>query len=277
MQLLGGINIDGQLRRAFHFKPVTGLLELALSESALQVISHPARVTAVLCEALDEIGGMSPTASLVSELSVGDRQFLMRRLSVHLDDQLVWLTAKCGACKEPFDLSFLHSELPVKPAGKNYPETVVETSLGTVLVRVPTGSDQEIVATIDEEDSAVLTLLERIVSWQVDGAEQAADQFSEADIAAIESAAEAMAPEVAQSLVAQCPNCSTENQVPLTPYTCMEKPGGNLFSEVHTLAANYHWSERDILMLSRQRRHTYLSLVDRSRGLNSADHFEGGG
>lgn len=262
--------------QAFHFKPVTGLLELALSESALRVSSNPERVTSALCEALNDLGGMPPSASLVRELSVGDRQFLMRRLAVHIDDQLVWLAAKCGTCEEPFDLSFQHSELPVKPAGREYPETVVETTQGTLSVRVPTGADQEAVAAFQDDARSVQALLERLVSRQGSGEPLNIEVLTEGDITAIENAAEEMAPEIAQSLVAQCPHCSTENQVPLSPYACMEKPVGNLYGEVHTLAANYHWSEQEILTLPRSRRHNYLSLIDRSRGMNSSDNFEGG-
>jgi len=277
MQLPGGIRIDGELRETFHFKPVTGLLELALSESALRACTHPARVTSVLCEALNDLGGMPPSASLVRELSVGDRQFLMRCLAVHIDDQPVWLTAKCGRCAESFDLSFQHSELPVKPAGRDYPETMVETTQGSILVRVPTGSDQEAVAVIQEEGRAIRALLERLISRQGNGDPLDVEALTEGDIEAIEKAAEEMAPEIAQSLLVQCPNCSAENEVPLTPYACMEKPVGNLYSEVHTLAANYHWSEHEILTLPRSRRHTYLSLIDSSRGMNSSGNFEGGG
>jgi hypothetical protein len=275
MPLPGGIRIEGELRRDFHFKPVTGLLELALSESVQRRCSHPERVTSVLCEALDDLGSMPPSHSLVRKLSVGDRQFLMRRLAVHIDDQLVWLTAKCGECKEPFDLSFRHSELPVKLAGSHYPEMMVETSQGPLLVRVPTGGDQEEVAAVQEEGQAIQRLLERLVSHQGSGEPLSTEVLSDGDIAAIESAAEEMAPEIAQCLLAQCPDCAKENQIPLTLYACMERPVGDLYREVHTLAANYHWSENDILTLPRSRRHTYLSLIDRSRGLNSADHFEG--
>ncbi len=273
MELPGGIRIDGELRRGFHFKPVTGLLELALSESALGARSHPARVTAVLCKALEDLGGESPGSALVRELSVGDRQFLMRRLAVHIDDQLTWLTAKCGDCGEPFDISFLHSELPVKPAGGDYPEAVVETSRGSVSVRVPTGSDQERVALIQDEEQAVRVLLESLISRRESGELLDAGAFTEEDIAAIETAAEEMAPEIAMNLLAGCPHCSTENQVPLSPYACMERPVGDLYGEIHALAANYHWSEREILALPRSRRHNYLSLIDRSRGMNSTGNF----
>ncbi len=273
MDLPGGISIDGKLRRGFHFKPVTGLLELTLSESTLRAYSHPARVTAVLCETLEDLGGESPSSARVRELSVGDRQFLMRRLAVHIDDRLTWLTANCGECEEPFDISFLHSELPVKSASRDYPETVVETSQGSVLVRVPSGSDQEEIAAIQDVDQAARILLERLICQPESQELLGAGELNEADITTIETAAEAMAPEIALNLLAQCPYCATENQIPISPYACMEKPVGDLYREIHTLAAHYHWSEREILALPRHRRHTYLSLIDRSRGMNSTDHF----
>jgi hypothetical protein len=36
---------------------------------------------------------------------------------------------------------------------------------------------------------------------------------------------------------------------------------GQLLREVHALALHYHWSEADILNLTRDRRRTYLSLL----------------
>ena len=55
----------------------------------------------------------------------------------------------------------------------------------------------------------------------------------------------------------------------LDPYVCLGAADGGLFLDIHILASVYHWSEREILAMPRERRRLYLSLVDRSRGMVS--------
>ncbi len=271
MELPGGILIEGRIRRGFRFKPVTGYLEMALNESAEGAETHPSRVTAALCQALQTLGDDAATVERVWGLSVGDRQFLMQRLSAHINDGQKWLTAECGACGEPFDVSFRYAELPVKPAGPDYPETAFSAAIGRLRLRAPTGADQEAVAAIADEAAALRVLLTRLVSAEDPDRPVDASQLTEAEIAAIEARIEAMAPEAATHLLARCPRCEAENRVPVSPYGCLERPGGELYGEIHQLARGYHWSEHDILSLPRRRRRIYLRLIDRNRGMRSAE------
>jgi len=274
MELPGGLLIEGLIHRAFRFKPVNGALELTLSENGWSERSCPARVTAVLCAALESLGnGDVVSADRVRNLSVGDRQFLMRRLAAHIDDRLFWLTAICPKCSEKFDVSVRHSDLPVKPAGEDYPETIVETGVGPLRVRVPTGADQEAVAGIEDDGRAIQVLMERIIRAEDGGSGVDVSRLSREEVLAIESRVEAMAPEVAMYLLANCPNCELENRIPVSPYACLERPVGELFAEIHQLAFWYHWSEREILNLPRSRRQIYLHLIDRSRGMHSAKQY----
>lgn len=277
MELPGGFLVEGALQRSFRFKPVTGALELILSESAWSARSHAARVTAVLCAALDSLGDAGEVSEeLVRGLSVGDRRFLMRKLAAHIDDRPVWITAHCDACGEAIQAPVRHSELPVKLAGEEYPETIVETGIGPVRVRVPTGADQEAIADAVDDDAALRMLLGRIASRvDAEGGSRGVDasRLSREDAAAIEARVEAMAPEPAMHLLAACPYCERELRVPISPHACLERPVGELFSEIHQLAFWYHWSERDILGLPRSRRQVYLHLIDRSRGMQSARQF----
>ncbi|MDH5479869.1 MAG: hypothetical protein OEX11_03820 [Nitrosomonas sp.] len=281
VQLPGGVYIDGSLKRDFNFKPITGLLELELNECATQVSQHPEltyseQVTNVLCQALDLLAGKKVTKKRVKELSVGDRQFLMRHLAIHIDNALVWMSAKCGECSESFDISLRYSELPVKPAGNKFPETIIETELGKLKVRVPNGLDQEFVATVDNDEEATVILLKRLVSHAANKSTDAVVDISslkKEQIALIEEAIEQMAPEVATEVLAECPHCDTGNRVPVNPYVCMERSDQNLFTEVHTLASCYHWNEHEILAMTRRRRHIYLGLIDRGRNMASNNNI----
>ena len=289
MQLPGGINTDGYLKRSFCFKPVTGLLELTLSECAMRALrqpglTHPQQVTNVLCETLETLADEPVSKKRVKALCVGDRQFLMRRLAIHIEDAVVWLTTHCGDCDESFDVSLRYSELPVKPAGEKFPETMIEIEQSKFKVRVPNGSDQECIAAIDNEAEATHVLLERLTSPVSTGKYRNSKALDVANInkdqiAFIESTVEQMAPEVATEVLATCPHCAIENRVPVSPYACMEQAqtqmGRQLYAEIHTLASNYHWSEHEILAMPRDRRHMYLGLIDHGRHMNSNNNIYG--
>lgn len=269
MALPGGISVAGELRRDFRFRPINGELELTLGQSGDGAASLAAQVTTVLSLALERLGGVEPTLDVVRGLSVGDRQYLMTRLALHFDHRPVWLGARCGACGEPFDVSFNYADLPVKAAGHGYPSATIETSVGTVRVRAPTGADQEDVAATADDEQAMAVMLQRLVVR--DGVELDSEALSEEDVEAIEARVEALSPECATELLTQCPHCQASNRVPVNPYGLLEQPVGELFAQIHTLASQYHWSEQAILALPRERRQIYLRLIDKGRGMQGPD------
>ncbi|QSV45782.1 hypothetical protein [Geobacter benzoatilyticus] len=265
MGLPGGILHDGARRRDFAFRHLTGAVELALAEAAGAGATLPAKVTAALAAALEHVGGKPPVPETVSGLAVADRQFLMGRLATGLGLGESWLTARCGRCGERFDFSVTHADLPVKEAGEGYPFTTVATSLGPCRFRVPTGADQEFLAGIEDEGEACRSLVGRCL---VDFPGEGQPSFTADDMARIESALEAVAPEVAVSVQAACPACGTTHVIDVDPYGALSRnDGGWLLREIHILAATYHWSEGEILALPLERRRRYLELIDRARGM----------
>jgi hypothetical protein len=265
MVLPGGLNQAGELHRDFRFRPVNGELELIVRDSGEGAESLADQVTRVLSLALESIGGVTPTVDLVRELSVGDRQYLMTRLALHIDTKPVWLVAHCTACGEPFDISLDFADLPIKPAGECYPQTTVNTSLGRLRVRSPNGADQEHMALAQDDDQAMQVMLKRIVTS--DGAQVDTKALNEADLKAIEETVEALSPECASRLFTQCPQCDAPNGIPVNLYALLEQSVDGLFEEIHLLASHYHWSEQAILALPRRRRQTYLRLIDKRRGM----------
>ena len=146
-------------------------------------------------------------------------------------------------------------------------------------VRAPTGADQEVLVDLDEE-AAVGELLRRLVEPaqpEADGDVLDPGELGPDDVARIERAAEELSPEVASHAATDCPECGTANLVPISPYTALERPADTLFTEVHTLAAAYHWSEREILALPLGRRQRYLRLIDRRRGMYGPNEVLEGG
>lgn len=265
MELPGGIRQNGSgLRRDFAFKPVTGEVEMAVAESGEGAMSLSAWVTSALTASLQHIGGLSVEWTLVHRLSVGDRQFLMRRLADIWGLDAVWLTSPCGRCKELFDIFIRQSELPTKPAGPGFPFASVQLDGRDFRLRTPNGEDQEAVAGIQDGNEAARSLSRRLF---VDAASDQPELLSDEALSRIEYAVEAVAPEVATLAQADCPQCGQGNQVEVDPYLCLSMIDETLLSEIHDLAAVYHWSESEILALPRKRRRKYLQLVDGLRGV----------
>jgi hypothetical protein len=258
MMLPGGVWQQGRLHRDVGFRPVDGHLELALAEAASGARDIPGRVSGALQAALTEVGSLVPDREVVDALSVGDRQFLVSRLTRHLGFECVWLSATCRHCQSQFDFPLDYGEIPVKPAGEGYPFARVMLSMGQVPVRVPTGADQRAILSCSDERQARRELARRCIVGK-------SAALTDDDVTSIETVLEELAPELATRVSAQCPQCGGDNVLAIDPYYCLGRVGNELFTEIHRLAGYYHWSETEILSLPLWRRKKYLSLIDRAR------------
>jgi hypothetical protein len=259
--LPGGLMRQGERLRDWTFAPLTGALEVAIAEAARGTGSLPQRVTAVLAAALGELGGGEAGPPAVRSLAVADRQYLMRQLGVVLGLEEDWLAASCARCGSSFDVPIRYSELPVKEAGEGYPFAEAVTSLGRLRLRVPTGADQEVIARIDDPELARRRLAQRCLVESVPG------PLTDKDIDRIEAALEAVAPELATQAQVACVDCGRPHELYLDPYLCLSRASEEIFLEIHALASAYHWSEKEILSLPRERRQLYIALLDRARGM----------
>lgn len=256
--LPGGHLQQGERLRDWSFAPFTGALELTIAEAARGTASLPQRITAVLAAAL---GGLGDGSETVRSLCVADRQFLMRRLAVTLGQDEDWLSASCTRCGSAFDVPIRTSELPVKPAGDGFPFTAAETSHGRLRLRVPTGADQEAIAAVEDPAEARRRLARRCVVDPLPG------PLTQKDLETIDKALEEVAPELVTRVQVPCVDCGHPNELYLDPYVCLSQASTEIFSDIHALASHYHWSEREILNLPRDRRQLYIDLIDRSRGM----------
>ncbi len=263
MLLPGGMWDGQQRRREFAFGPVTGEFELTLAETAVSDAPLPRRVTLVLSGSLAHVGQVRAAPEMVERLAIADRQFLMRQLARVLGCDTLWLAPTCDACGRPFDVEIEQSRLPAKEAAASFPFATTETSWGRCRLRVPSGADQEAATAIPDDRAAVRFLARNCV---LDAIPETIFELSDADVAVIERALENAAPEVATIAQSVCPECGHANSVYIDPYACLTGDAGTLWDDVHEIASCYHWSERDILSLSRQRRHTYLRRIARTRG-----------
>ncbi len=266
--LPGGYWSGDRLEKDIIFRPLNGHTEQALLELEASGQSSPAFVTAMLGAMIEKVGRENFKQEHAAGLCMADRQWLMLQLARHLNGDRAWLTSQCRSCSAPFDIPLKLSELPVKAAGKGFPRFHLSVQGCDVVLRVPEGMDQEALSGID--DALATGFLLRRCVLTVNGKPPEAqwfDALSETSIADIESALEDASPTVTTALALNCPECGADQVVNINPYGFFRTGMHGLLEEVHTLAWHYHWSEQEILSLTRQRRHAYLQLIDASRGM----------
>jgi len=268
--LPGGYWSGGRLEKTVTFRSVTGHIEQALSVAEESETSVARFVSRVLGTIIEKVGTADFGPAEAAALCVADRQWLMLQLAILLNGDRVWLTAMCRDCASTMDIPVNLSELPLKPAGKNFPRFRLRIKKNDIDLRVPTGADQEALAGLDEAAAAAY-LLEHCVE-AVDGkppGHQWLATLPDKTFEAIEAALEEASPAVATMLMLACPECGAEQLVAFNPYGFFRCESFGLLDEIHTLALYYHWSEQEILGLSRNRRRSYLKLIERSRGMET--------
>lgn len=86
--------------------------------------------------------------------------------------------------------------------------------------------------------------------------------------AAIERAMEAMTPTISRPIQAVCVACgATLNphlHVPSLVLSDLRASAAQVHSEIHAIAANYHWQESAILALPQLRRHAYTNAIQQA-------------
>lgn len=243
----------------------------------------PTLVTALLTGCVRQLGPYRPvTPDLVRGLLVADRTYLMLKLRQLIFGDRVALVLTCPICHRAMDVEFKIDQVPVEARRPSQGTEVVELTSAAwvnredtvrrrVRFRLPTGADQEAIATTTPavaEAQAVAVLLERCLAVQeTDGTLQpvVGEIRAEARLE-IERAMERVAPAVDLDLDVSCPDCGHAFVEPLdlTRLVLEEMKLGRtrLYREVHTLAWHYHWSESAILGLTRAKRRTYLGFVN---------------
>lgn len=185
-----------------------------------------------------------------------------------------------SSCREKMDLDLNVSDLllPPHPHQKETHETVVadEEERYRVGFRLPNGADQESAAALACEDiqAAVNLVLQRCVEKVTrDGEDE--QPLDALPLVVSESLPQVMAeldPQAEILLNLTCPTCGASFVVPFdtADYFCRELSarGGDLYREVHLLAYHYHWSESEIMAMTRRKRSIYLGLLSEawSRG-----------
>jgi hypothetical protein len=265
VELLGGLALDdGRRLRWATLRPLTGREEIWLADHA----GAPAApvVTWLLDRCLTRLDDQPVGRDLARRLLVGDRDFLIMQLRRLTLGDRVSAVVVCPACGAKMDIDFEISAAPVEPR----PQTAAVHTLTVaqpdgaarpVHFRLPAGADQEAVLGLPVEQ-AVTALLKRCLI------DDGGAPLSDAQRAAVIEAMDRLAPQLELELELTCPECAHAFLLPfdLTAFFLQEMRlnGARLLREAHYLALYYHWSETEILRLTRPRRRQYLALLQES-------------
>ena len=293
--LLPGGYVDeaGAVHRSVELNPLSGREEEFLADSGKP--ASATHVTAILSRCIRRIGTISPISEEVArDLLVADRQYLLLKLrEVTFGDQ-VQATIFCPwpDCGKKVDIDFSIEDIPViesEDKGPTYkmelpPEAAFIGNHGEeyreIIFRLPNGLDQEVISPLvsENEDRALTMLLERCIQSigpVKDPGDELISRLPPIARMEIERQMEVVAPKVELTMAADCPECGREFA---TPFDIQGFFFGELrisldllYREVHYLAYHYHWSEREIMEMPRDKRRRYIEvLADEIERLNNA-------
>jgi hypothetical protein len=247
-------------------RPITGAVELALAAAAGANHARPARVSAVIEAVFDGLAGMAMSNTTVRNLASGSRAWLLTQAAVLTGADTGWFTATCQGCGAVYDFPLRLAEMPRGAAGPGFPVAQVETSLGLRWFEVPNGAHEEALANAPSHDPRpdprpdprrdLVALL-----GLADTANQDAAGFTTADLLAIDSALDAIAPDIADRISASCPECGSLTEAAIDPLTFTLPVADDILRQTHLIARAYGWAEGAILALPSDRRRSYAGLI----------------
>jgi hypothetical protein len=275
----GYFDASGRLQRDFDLAVLTGREEELLTQAHHP--RPPALVTEVLSRCVRRLGDISPVPPEVArDLLVADRLYLLLQLRAATFGDRVRATLVCPwpGCGERVSLEFGLSDIPVEAPPQPGPLHTMTLSAAAaagrdgceVVFRLPTGADQEELSGLleDNEAAALTALLARCVRRI--GADQDPDEASVAALPAraraeIEDRMRQVAPNVGQTMDASCTECGRAFAAPFDIQRFflgeLRTDGARLYQEIHYLAYHYHWSESEIMAMTRDKRQTYIDVL----------------
>ena len=256
---------DGRVHADVEIASLDGNAEDALADAPADACAARL-VTLLLANSVRRVGPIRDvTPALVRDLLVEDREYLIMRLFERTLGPRLWVALECphGECGKGLEVPLMLDEIAFEPR----PVAARRFRLDAdppLSFRLPTGGDQELAAAsgLTEPEALRDFLLARCLDRTE--AEAAALPLALKD--AVERRIEELAPDVVPEADADCPECGR-------PFTAridlaflavreLRSHALDLEREVHLLAWNYHWSERDILALPRRKRRRYVRIVE---------------
>ncbi len=290
----GYVDENGDVHREVVLIPLSGKEEELLARNRGQ--ESASLVTIVLGRCLQRLGAIVPVPEDVSRrLLIADRQYLLLRLREVTFGDRVQAGVSCPwpDCGKQVDINFSIRDIPIKESVDKGPFYKMELSTEAAIrgeenndyreitFRLPNGADQEAVSPFLRENEALALsmLLERCIRAIgpfEDPGKELINSLSPSARMEIEKQMADAAPHVESDMGANCPECGRDFTVPFDIHDFffgeLRTSLDLLYREIHYLAYHYHWSEREILEMSREKRHKYIEvLADEIERMNNAD------
>jgi len=252
-------------------RPVGGDDEAWMLDS-VDALAPSVRATALVARCL--VGESDPERTSRA-LTVGVREaFLLHLRRATLGD-VADCVLQCPPCGERMELELRLGDLLVPRYDDAAPEydLTVEHDDGRYAVRfrLSTADDLDCMSELARHapEPAADDLLRRcVLHVSKNGAEISVDDIPSAVRDAVSSSMAAKDPQAEIELAVTCPSCVAAFSIVFDTAMFflqeLEQRAARLVREVHVLASQYHWSERDILRLPPARRAVYLELVAES-------------
>ena len=271
----GYLDDDGRLHQQVSLSPLRGAEEKLIAQRGRT--SRAALVTTVLSQCIRRLGTINDvTEDVVRNLLVGDRQFLLLKLREITFGQTIQAVINCSRpdCGAQLDIDFSTENIPVtrSPQRQPFHEMILSAQAGRepVTFRLPNGHDQERIAHLAEqnetlaEDLLLSRCIQSIGPLSLPELEQIAALPASAKTE-IEEEMDRLAPKVSLTMEAFCPECERRFSADfdLQEFILRELHTqlDLLFKEVHYLAYHYHWSEKEILGMTRENRRRYIEIL----------------
>lgn len=281
----GYVDTHGVLHRQVELRPLSGRdEELLVGYRRGETASL---VTAVLQRCVRRLGTLGAISTeVIRHLLVADRQYVLLKLRELTLGETIRAILYCPwpGCGKKGMVSFSTHDIPVSESLDKGPlytmQLSAEAAAGMlpspdITFRLPNGADQEALAPLlaVNEAQALSLLLQRCL-YSV-GPLQPPDAATIAGLSAlarmeIEQQMERLAPQVEWTMESQCPECGRAYAIPFDIqdffFGELHLSRDLLYREVHYLAYHYHWGERDIMAMPRQKRRAYIAMLAEELG-----------
>ena len=276
----GYVDESGRIHAEVELAPLTGHLEYLFGSR--EALANAAFVTELLAHCVRRIGSLTNIdASLTSELLVDDREFIVSKLRELIFGKKCKWVLRCPNpdCDQLLDLTLsLEGVFEDNPVSQRY--FTMQLGAGSkegevpreIQFRLPTGNDQEACAELSmvDADAAVEALLARCIRRIGDCTvvdSLAIQELGPDGRREIEERMRELGADADMEIESCCPECSGffKSEFDLVTFFLDELKNGFriLESDIHSLAWHYHWSEQEILSLTRPRRRRYVAYLQR--------------
>jgi hypothetical protein len=255
------------IRRA-KIRKLTGLDEQLLLELPAIMPLH-SQILAFL-EKIITFFDVGEAGAIMRQMSIGDITFLLLSARKLMVDDDIACTAQCPSCSKNMSLSISVTELKqttTAAATTMAPERhhEMEACGYRLRVRPLTPQDQDIVLNNNPSSDKVVQALAR--ACIIHSEPQLPDgDISESLLEAIGWTLGEIDPLSDITLHLACPECqhAFHATLPIEAFVLGElyQDKYGLEREVHWLAFHYHWSEQEILSLTREKRKRYVELIN---------------